>query len=122
GSAKTAMRFVMRHAVTLASAVALLLLSLTFGANGLGANNVVAAPKIGANSCQGQDACTGLTAHVGNSSCNGFQACLNGSRNVGDGSCNGDEACAFNSGTVGDASCSDNFSCFSNSGSVGNGS
>src|SRR4029453_813482 len=75
------------------------------------ASLVSAQPQIGQNSCQGEDACTGLTARVGDGSCNGVRACFNNSGNVGDGSCNGDYACALNSDTVGDGSCISDGAC-----------
>ncbi len=65
-------------------------LAVAGGAIGLGADTAAAQPQIGENSCQGVDACTGLTAHVGDNSCNGFEACFNSSGKIGDGSCNGD--------------------------------
>jgi hypothetical protein len=57
------------------------------------------------NSCQGVQACDGVTGTVGSNSCNGWQACLNMTGNVGNGSCHGQEACAGLTGSVGDRSC-----------------
>ena len=88
---------ILRRPVGIAAVVVVLLLAIGLGTIGQRAERAEAKPQIGENSCQGEDACTGLTAHVGDNSCNGFQACLNNSGKVGDGSCNGDRVCTFNS-------------------------
>ena len=97
-------------------------------------------PHIGENSCQGQDACTGITADVGDNSCNGPEACFHSNAPIGDGSCNGSAAClqnidfignescnglaacSFNRGLIGDRSCNGGNACLAQSASVGDGS
>ena len=67
-----------------------LLGALAPGALGAG---VQPAQTVGANSCIGQDACSGARGPIGDSSCNGDQACFNNKGVVADDSCNGDQAC-----------------------------
>ena len=128
-----------RRALGIVITLTMPLLALGVAATGSSADVAWAHLKIGENSCQGEDACTGLLADVGDNSCNGDFACESNSGPVGNVSCNGSFTCFNNSGSVSDGSCKggacrdksgdvgDNAcngqqACFSNSGQVGDNS
>jgi hypothetical protein len=88
------------------------------------AGTAEAAPRIGENSCQGDDACIDLGANavIGDDSCNGFQSCVSFDGRTGDGSCNGYQSCVVMPGRAGDNSCNGYQACVVMEGALGEGS
>ena len=90
--------------------VAGLLGALAPGALGAGAEP---AQTIGANSCIGQDACTGATGNIGANSCNGDHACFQVIGYIAPNSCVGAQACSEADGRIRHDSCNGDHACYS---------
>ena len=110
-----------RRALGIVITLTMPVLALGVAATGSSADVAWAHLKIGENSCQGEDACTGLLADVGDNSCNGDFACESNTGPVGNVSCNGSFTCFNNSGSVSDGSCKGG-ACRDKSGDVGDNS
>lgn len=61
--------------------------------------------SVGANSCNGLDACLNNTGDIAADSCNGANTCKNNDGDVAGNSCNGTSACLSNDGNVAENSC-----------------
>jgi hypothetical protein len=116
-----------RSRLSLAVAFGLLLITLgggsTLGSTSVSTSlaraTVVAPHAFPASSCQGTNACDGVTGTVGTNSCNGDHACYYAAQ-VGNHSCVGDHACDTSLGTVGNGSCNGLSACDHLGGNVGN--
>src|SRR4051794_15903995 len=95
-----------RLALSLASALLLVTLGggVTLGASRAASSNV--SPHTHpATSCQGFEACDGVTGTIGSNACNGYRACVDARGNVGNGSCHGPYACESTFRNVAHHSC-----------------